>query len=72
MSTKITHGELLEAARDVPTVDPDEHDTPADLRAAMSDEITQCRWCGDEFVHGWTGRFCSDTCEVAYINEYHR
>jgi hypothetical protein len=39
----------------------------------MSDQDTnKCRWCGDEFLVGWTETFCTDQCDVEYINEYYR
>lgn len=35
-------------------------------------DIKKCRFCDKEFVIGWSDKFCSDGCEVEYINEYHR
>lgn len=65
---------LKNAARDVAGVDPEDYG-PAEydaLREEMSDKIKECRWCDAEFVTGWSDTFCTDQCEIAHINEYHR
>lgn len=69
MSSKVTQGELQEAARDE-GIDPDQ---PYDeLRQAVDEAIgiKSCGKCGDEFVYGWSDRFCTDGCEVEYIHAY--
>lgn len=65
MSSKVTHGELQSAAKSR-GVDPTL--TYEELRERI--EINTCDWCGDEFIHGWTDRFCTDGCQVQYINEF--
>lgn len=71
---ELTFGQLRDAARDVPSVSPEDFD-PGDyagLREAMGEHITECRWCGSEFINGWSEEFCTDQCEVDHINEFHR
>lgn len=60
-------GELQEAAR-LNGINPDR--SYNELREAL--DIKTCDFCGSEFVTGWTDRFCSDACEVQYINEHFR
>lgn len=67
MASKVTQGELQEHAKQE-GVDPDQ--SYEELREVI--EIHECKWCDDEYLRGWSDEFCSDTCEVEYINEYHR
>jgi len=72
MAGKVSYDRLQSAAREQ-GVDPGQ--PYPDLREQV--EVSECEWCDGEFVFGWTSdigedRFCSDTCEVEYINEYHR
>lgn len=67
MAKKVTHGELQEAAKDQ-NIDPEQdYET---LREEI--EIHTCKWCRDEFLTGWSDGFCTDGCEVDYINEFYR
>lgn len=64
---KLSHGEIRDAASRE-GLDPDR---PIEtIREEL--HISTCKWCGAEFVNGWSEGFCTDQCEVDYIKEYHR
>lgn len=69
VSDKLTKGELLDVARQDYGVAADDDLSYEELRALV--DIFQCKQCGDEHVGRYEEDFCSDGCEVAYINEHH-
>jgi len=63
---RITKGDLQEKAR-WNGIDPDQ--SYDELREAV--EIHECKNCGDEYLHDlWEG-FCTDGCQVEYMNKYY-
>lgn len=64
---ELTDGQVITAARSAGL---STHLPVGELREQL--DITECRWCSAEFVEGWSDKFCTDRCEVDYINEYHR
>lgn len=64
MATKLTKGELMTAAANQ-GVDPDQ--SYENLRNAVSFGV--CKQCGTEHLQKYSDKYCSDTCEVQYINE---
>ncbi len=67
MASQVTYGELKDAARSQ-GVDPEQ--SYEGLREEI--EIYTCKWCNDEYLHDLHDEFCSDGCQVHYINEHHR
>lgn len=69
----LQYGDLIDAARDIPDIEPTDYPPEQfeDLREALSDHISVCRWCDAEFVNGWSDKFCTDQCEVDYRREYY-
>lgn len=63
--SKVQKGTLQEAARSEPGVDPDQ--SYQELRDAI--DIKECKRCGSEFVSGWRGKYCTEKCEVMYLDE---
>lgn len=65
MHSELTYGELQDEAR-LQRIDAQQ---PFDeLRKAL--DIKECKWCSGEYVRPYSEGFCSDLCEVEYINEY--
>lgn len=69
MATKVTMGELQEFA-DAEGIEYDADVSYSEMRELV--EIFTCKQCGDEYVRGYSEKYCSDTCEVEYINENFR
>lgn len=67
MSGKLTKGDLRQRAREE-GLDADQ--SYEALREAIT--IHECKWCGDEYLDDLWDGFCTDACQVHYINEYHR
>lgn len=66
MGTKLTKGELQEYARQN-YLDPDQ--SYEELREEI--DILTCKMCGDEYLYDLWDGFCTDGCQVRYINEYY-
>jgi len=67
VNQRVTRGELEEYA-DENGIDAEGKDYE-ELRDEI--DIKVCGYCRNDFLYGWTEKFCSDTCEVHYINEYY-
>jgi len=65
-SRSVTMGELQERA-DIEGIEYDEDISYSEMRELV--DIYECKHCEDEFLTGWNEKYCSDTCEVEYINE---
>lgn len=64
MATKLTKGELIAVAPDH-NVDPDQ--SYEKLRKEIP--FGTCKECGTEHLQNYSDKYCSDTCEVQYINK---
>lgn len=69
MASKVTMGELM-AFADAEGIEYDEDVSYSEMRELV--EIRECRQCGTEYLRGYSEKYCSDGCEVAYINENFR
>lgn len=68
MKRKVSMGDLIDYAEQNGIT----HDSKSyeELREVVP--INECKECSDEFLRGYNESYCSDTCEVEYINRNFR
>lgn len=66
MGRKVTMGELQDFA-DKEGIEYDPDISYEEMRELI--EINECKQCGKEYLSGYSEDYCSDTCEVLYLNE---
>lgn len=65
-NTQVTLGELQDEAKRQ-GIDPDQ--SYEELRDEI--DVNTCQWCQDEYITGWSEKFCTDGCEVEYHHEFY-